>query len=138
MNLLGMVLGLTFLVCVVAFANTIHVPTNPLNGNHNHVEIIVGDVEENFCFPIGNVDPSFTFGRDIYFVDSQDERYDMYDVDMAAKGIAGTLHRFILTRDTALCNKVVTDERKKKGLPPGEVNTTPPPKSRDGRVREGN
>lgn len=95
-----------FLIFMSAYISSIKVPRNIfIEKMHTGIPYVVGRVDDKSCVLIENFDPGFSFGRGIYFVNSGDTRYEIYDVDITGKG---DLRRVFITRDMTLCQSLVS------------------------------
>lgn len=112
-NFIRIVLAFVFTACIMMYAVSVQIPmtiaANPvLKGQADKTKpYLMGSVDDGSCIMVQNVDPTFTFGKQAYFVDTGDARYETWDIDENNKG---DLHRIFITQDMALCQSLVAAE----------------------------
>lgn len=106
----------SLIAMIISFA---HIPVNPFEGKFmTNPPYLVGEVDTGTCTNITNFDTSFIYGKDVYIILTNNTNYEMFDVDFNDDGKTGKgiLHRYVLTQDPLLCEKIVAQERKKVNL----------------------
>lgn len=117
-NFLALMFFIIALMGLIMLISVAHIPVNPFTDKYMvNPPYLVGEVDTGTCIKIENFDTAFVFGRDVYYLQKTIE-YDIFDVDIDSEGKTGrgVLHRYVLTQDPTLCEKLVAQERKKFNL----------------------